>query len=77
MPSFRQFALSYLRVACIIIGVGCLLAAANVGRLALAWRAAPRQPFVLAVVLAVAFTLAGGVLIRLGWKAPWLHRHEP
>jgi hypothetical protein len=76
MPSLRQFASSYLRVACVIIGVGCLLAAANVGRLALAWRTAPRQPFVLAVVVAVAFTVAGGVLIRLGWRAPWLRRHE-
>jgi hypothetical protein len=76
MSAFRKFLLSYLRIACIIIGVGCLLAAANVGRLALAWRTRPDQPFLLAAAIAVAFTVAGGMLIRLGWRAPWLRR-EP
>ena len=72
----RKFLLSYLRVACVIIGVGCLLAAANVGRLALLWRGEPDQPVALAAIIAIVFVVAGGVLIRLGWRAPWLHRGE-
>lgn len=73
----RNFLLSYLRVACVIVGLGCLMAAANVGRLALAWRGQPRQPFVVALAIAIMFVAAGGWLIQLGWRAPWRHGRDP
>jgi hypothetical protein len=67
----RRFLLSYLRMACFIVGFGCLLAAANVGRLAVRWRSSPDEPALLAGALAIGFTAAGGGLILLGMRAPW------
>ena len=72
----RQFLLSYLRIACFIIGVGCLLAAANVWRVAMRWRETGGGSVPLAGAIAVAFTLAGGLLVMLGWRAPWRRRWQ-
>jgi hypothetical protein len=73
-PFLRQFLLSYLRFACFIVGLGCLLAAANVGRLAMRWRDTAEGDALLAALIAAGFTLAGGGLILLGVRAPWRRR---
>ena len=78
MPTgfWRRVLLSYLRLACFIVGFGCLLAAANVGRLAVRWRAVDHGDALLAAALAVGFTIAGGGLVLLGLRAPWRRRWE-
>jgi len=73
----RRFLFSYLRVACVIVGLGCLLAAANVARVALAWRSPSGTLVAVTVAIVVIFVAAGGSLIRLGWRAPWRNRPEP
>jgi len=69
--------MSYLRVACVIVGLGCLLAAANVARIALDWSSPSGKLVAAAVAIVVIFVAAGGSLIRLGWRAPWRNRPEP
>ena len=72
----RQFLMSYLRVACVIIGLGCLLAAANVARVALDWPSPSGKLVAAAVAIVVVFVASGGSLIRLGLRAPWRNRRE-
>jgi hypothetical protein len=70
--SFWRTALAmYLRLACLVIGMGCLSGAVYSLWLAFQWRADWDAIASLAVVLAIALLGVGGFFLRLVVRQPW------
>lgn len=61
---------SYVRIARIVLATGALLAAANMWRLVFAWGGQWDGARWSALGLALAFTIAAGLLLRGAWRRP-------
>ena len=66
----------YLRLACLVIGMGCLSAAAYSVWLTIQWRSSWDTMASLAVVLAIAFLGVGVMFLRAAVREPWRRKED-